>query len=109
MLEIPFGDLLRQVVEAAMGRSRLQVKLDVHGNVVLPPDAQTNFYRIVQESLNNVVRHARAQHLIVKLGYSLEFVDLLIHIDGRGFDPAALASDHIGLQIMRERAAAVGA
>jgi signal transduction histidine kinase len=88
----------------------------------LPPEVQVAFYRIAQEALNNVAKHAEAQHVEVDLRYippspageggsPATTVELCVADDGRGFDPALLraGSRGLGLGIMRERAAAVGA
>ena len=85
-------------------------------------------YRITQEALNNIVKHARAHQVTVRLCFSRDdrVVDsqkkggaraipaglslaLSISDDGRGFDPAHVAQDRLGVGIMRERAQSIGA
>jgi len=67
------------------------------------------FYRIAQEALNNVIKHAVASRVGVRLECSGTGARLQIDDDGRGFDPAVLSPDSLGIGIMRERAEAVGA
>ncbi len=107
--EVALGDLLRQLCEAITGRARLPVQLVVEGEAALPPDVQVAFYRVAQESLNNVAKHAGASAVSVSLRCHADAVELVVADDGRGFDPALVTPDHLGLGIMHERAAAVGA
>jgi signal transduction histidine kinase len=97
--------------EAASGREGIPVDVQVEGSAELPPDVQIAFYRITQEALNNVVKHAHARHAIVRLCYAQNElkVSLSISDDGRGFEPAQLPHDRLGLWIMHERAQAIGA
>jgi signal transduction histidine kinase len=75
----------------------------------LPPDVQIALYRVAQEGLNNVARHAGASAVAMSLRVGPEGVELCIKDDGRGFDPALVPPDHFGLRIMRERADTIGA
>jgi signal transduction histidine kinase len=104
-----FGDLLKQLIEALIGRSRLPIALSVEGERDLPPEVQVALYRIAQESLNNIVKHARAQQAAVHLALASAGVHLEISDDGLGFDLAATRLASLGLRIMRERAEAIGA
>lgn len=104
-----FGDLLKQLVEALVGRTRLPVALCVEGERDLPPEVQVALYRIAQESLNNVIKHARARQVAVHLALATAGVHLEISDDGMGFDLAAARLASLGLRIMRERAETIGA
>jgi two-component system nitrate/nitrite sensor histidine kinase NarX len=108
LIEARLGDVLRQLGEAAMGRARLPVEVQTEGEATLPPDVQVSFYRIAQEALNNSIKHAAASHVTIELLIAPTQVTLRVCDDGRGFDPAAIPAGHLGLGIMRERAAAVG-
>ena len=68
----------------------------------LSNDIATALYRIVQESLTNVVKHAHARHVSILLTRKNDEVVAVIEDDGRGFDPGA-GSDGFGIQGMRER------
>ena len=109
LLQARFPDLLKQLVEAVVGRTRLPVKLDVVGDDELPPDAQVALYRIAQESLNNIVKYARATQVTIALNQSCCHVELEISDNGIGFDLSTIKPTSLGLRIMRERAEAIGA
>ena len=71
LTDIPFPDLIRQLVEASTGATMAQIEL--HFEIAKPerlsPDVQIALYRIAQEALNNVVKHAHAQRVDVTLAY----------------------------------------
>jgi signal transduction histidine kinase len=77
------------------------------GDEQLPPEVATALYRIVQEGLTNVAKHAQARTVSVLLTRKNGRVALMIEDDGRGFDPARPA-DGFGLQGMRERVDLLG-
>ena len=77
-----------------------------------PRDIELTLYRILQEALKNVEKHATARHVTVCLTKPAGFIQLVIHDDGIGFDPDHLpvgrkGRDGLGLLSMRERAAYV--
>lgn len=111
LLESSLDELLRQLAAAIIGRSRVQVAVEVLGERQrpLPPDTQVALYRIAQEALNNVVKHAGADQVIVRLRLAEDRVELAVEDNGRGFDPATTGAHSLGLGIMRERAAKIGA
>jgi PAS domain S-box-containing protein len=109
LAEVGLVELLRQLAEAITGRARVPVALSVEGQCCLPPDVQIACYRITQEALNNVVRHANASRATICLECLADRVELCISDNGCGFDPAPVAPDHLGLGIMCERAETVGA
>jgi len=109
LVEVQIGELLRQLTEAITGRARMPITLTIDGQCHLPPDVQIAFYRIAQEALNNVARHAGASHAMVHLSCCAEHVELSISDNGHGFDPARVPLEHLGLGIMRERADTIGA
>jgi PAS domain S-box-containing protein len=109
LTEVGLGEGLRQLTEALTGRASMLVTLAVEGQSHMPPDVHIALYRIAQEALNNVARHAGASHASVYLHCEPEQVKLEIRDDGQGFDPAKLTLDHLGLGIMRERAEAIDA
>jgi signal transduction histidine kinase len=64
---------------------------------------------VTQESLNNIAKHALASQVTSTGRCDPDLVELRITDDGRGFDPSAVAPGSLGLGIMRERAASIGA
>jgi signal transduction histidine kinase len=101
---------LQQMVNHAIARSNLNIKLEVTGNVkALPPNVEQNLFRIAQEGLENIIRHADAQNVFLYLAHSDGSLSLVIADDGKGFQPAkAIHEDQLGLVGMQERAAMLG-
>lgn len=109
LLETPLGEILQQLVETTTARSRLPITLRAEGQDRVPPDVQVTLYRIAQEALNNVVKHASAGRCALTVHWSSDFATLVVCDDGRGFDPGRSTQTHLGLGIMRERADSIGA
>ncbi len=112
LVEVPLPTLLRQLTEAMISRSQINIQFSADGDGTgerkLPADVQVSLYRIAQEALNNVVKHAKASQAVVTLRVG-ESVRMTVADNGAGFDPSTVTSDHLGLKIMRERAEAIGA
>jgi signal transduction histidine kinase len=109
LVETDLGDLLHQLAEATMSRTRIAASVAIEGKRALPPEVQIALYRIAQEALNNVVKHAHASQVTLSLlNLPPGQVELRIKDDGRGFDPARVMPGHLGLDIMRERAQSIG-
>jgi len=90
---------------AVENRAGLQTEIRVDGGRRLPLSVEEDLYRIALEALNNVVKHARAQHVTVHLQFDDQHVCLEISDDGTGYDPAkARESGGMGLGGMEERA-----
>ena len=81
----------------------------MEGERPLPPETQIALYRIAQEALNNITKHAGAGQAIIKLLFLPQAVSLTIQDDGRGFDLSGASPNSLGLGIMRERAEKIGA
>jgi signal transduction histidine kinase len=109
LVETPIGQLVRQLSDAMTSRARLVADVHITGERRLPTDVQVALYRIAQEALNNVVKHAQATRVEVELTGSAAGIDLAVLDDGRGFDPNSVPPGHLGVGIMRERAEAIGA
>jgi PAS domain S-box-containing protein len=102
-------DLLRQLGSAFTGRTNIPVAVTVDGQGSLPVEVQVAFYRVCQEGLNNIAKHAKAGQVAIHVRYDADGVELRFCDDGRGFDPAHISPGRSGLSMMRERAEAVGA
>jgi signal transduction histidine kinase len=75
------------------------------GEARLPSEVETTLYRVVQESLTNIVKHANAHNVSVSLARRRSVVAAVIEDDGVGFDLRAVRREGIGLLGMRERLA----
>lgn len=90
-------------------RGHLPVNYRVTGeHQPLPQRVEVGLYRIAQEALNNVIRHARATTLNLELHLDAAHVRLLIEDDGRGFDPAQMPQGRFGLIGLNERVHLLG-
>lgn len=102
------GTLLKQLADALTGRTHIPVELTIHGDVRLPVEAKVEIYRVAQEAFNNIAKHAGATQVWATLRVEAHRLVLSVRDDGRGFDPASVAGDHLGTRIMAERVAAIG-
>lgn len=91
---------------------RTGVEADFHcsglGDDRLPPPVETVLYRVVQEALTNVLKHAAARRVSVVVRRSPDDVSAVVEDDGRGFDEEAVGRQRLGILGMRERAAMMG-
>jgi signal transduction histidine kinase len=108
---VPALEMLAQETERAHG---LPVSIKVEGEVRrLASDLELTAYRIVQEGLSNVIRHAKAQTARLAVAFAAEGLTLRVQDDGRGFEPPLNPADlahngHFGLMGIRERALLFG-
>jgi PAS domain S-box-containing protein len=120
LLETKLDDLLRQLTEAITSRAQISAELHIEPSPLLPPDVHVTFYRVTQEALHNTVKHGGANRVTVSLQASPPptprrddswqgQLELLVTDDGKGFDPGQRDPNRLGLRIMHERAAGVGA
>jgi signal transduction histidine kinase len=96
---------------AAVLASREGIQIEVHGpadRLPLTAGAEENLYRIAQEALANVIKHAQAGKASVNVAAIDSEVGIEIADDGRGFDPSASASGHMGLASINDRAHELG-
>jgi len=100
--------ILRNYLASSYFSGHLSVSLEVQGEPPLRPEEEQGLFHIVQEALNNVVKHAQASEARVRL-HLTEPMWIEIEDQGRGFDlQQAQNSGRIGLQSMQERAAEIG-
>ncbi len=109
LTEKPLSELVQALCTATASRAQVPVDFEARGACTLAPEVQITLYRIAQEALNNVVKHADARAVRVRLACEAEAVELEVADDGRGFDVETAAPDSFGQAIMRERAAEIGA
>jgi signal transduction histidine kinase len=101
---------LQSRLDAVETRAGFQASFHSEGTLRLSPKQEGELYRIVQEALNNVIKHAQARQVKVQIFARERCVRITIADDGIGFDPElAEAGGGQGFRNMRERAAAIGA
>jgi signal transduction histidine kinase len=108
MLEhLGLAESLKWMIETYFSGGRLVVDYRVDGETIrLDPELALALYRIAQEALTNVVKHARAARVRVRLHLASEAVRLEVHDDGCGFDAGVVDAERkagLGLASMRER------
>jgi signal transduction histidine kinase len=100
---------IERLLDTVREQSGLTIDLQSElGEARLPTETETTLYRIVQEALTNVLKHAEASRVTVLMTYSDAVVRLVVQDDGRGFDTDLIRDGGVGLLGMRERVALVG-
>jgi PAS domain S-box-containing protein len=99
---------LRTHTAALAGRLGLPVVVEADLPERPPIEVEDGLYRIAQEALHNVVKHAGAREVRVEIEQVPDGIRLRIVDDGRGFDPAAVPDGHLGLAGIRSRAERLG-
>jgi two-component system, NarL family, sensor histidine kinase UhpB len=97
--------MFRRLCQASGLELKLEIR-DVEG--LLEPESEISLYRIAQECLSNIIKHAGASRVKVSLGPSRGKLQFKVQDDGRGFDPAASHGEGMGLILMSERARMLG-
>jgi signal transduction histidine kinase len=109
--EMGLGEAVRALVARMARHGNIRIDLDLVGALeVLPADSAIACYRLVQEALNNVVRHSGAEKARVKIERAGDRLDVEIADDGAGidYDPQAKLDGHYGLMGLEERIRAIG-
>jgi signal transduction histidine kinase len=100
---------LTKQAAAISAREGLVVEVDGPGErLPLDPEVEEQLYRLGQEALANVVKHARAGSAAVRIAAKDDTVWMEVSDDGRGFDPGAVGPEHFGLRSMQGRVADLG-
>ncbi len=103
---------LRWLAEGFQARTNITVNLESHYSGRLPDETETHLFRIAQEALTNVARHAGAKHVAIRLEPRNQEICLSIEDDGRGLPPAstngAQSRSGLGMIGMRARARSAG-
>jgi two-component system NarL family sensor kinase len=98
------GSALEDLV-APLGRGGCRITVDVTEQP-LPPGVEALFFRVAQEALRNVTKHAQAKHVAVTVERAEDLATLVVTDDGRGFDPAAAEAvqreGHVGLRVLSD-------
>jgi signal transduction histidine kinase len=99
---------LEKQTAAVQARYRLAIDTSLGAEPSVSLKTKEAMYRVAQEALHNVAKHAHARHVSVELESSSTELVLRVSDDGRGFDPSGEFPGHLGLRSMRERAEALG-
>jgi signal transduction histidine kinase len=99
---------LERLAETFSERTGIAADVQVRLDLRLPPEIETTLYRLVQEGLTNIVKHAAATRVSIVVGTRSGQVVATIDDDGMGFDESDVRPDALGLLGMRERLALVG-
>jgi signal transduction histidine kinase len=99
---------LTKQADALRARHRFEVKLTAGAEPALDLPAKEALYRVAQEAMHNVVKHAEATRVWVNLRTYDQQVELTIRDDGVGFDAGGSFPGHLGLVSMRERVEKLG-
>ena len=99
---------LTKQVEVLRARYKLTVEADLADEPDLSLEKKEALYRIAQEALHNIVKHARASSVVLRLARQEKEVLLEVRDNGRGFDPTGPFPGHLGVRSMRERVTKIG-
>jgi signal transduction histidine kinase len=99
---------LERLAERTASRSGIAIELEVGLDERVSADIETAVYRLVQEALTNVIKHAGATRVSVVVGRRDMSLTVLVEDDGAGFEPDAVRGDGFGIVAMRERLALLG-
>jgi two-component system NarL family sensor kinase len=107
--ERPLAEALEVLASRWEAETGIEASFEaVNGARPLPPSVEAALYRVCQEALANVARHAEANRATVRLVVTPERVRLVVEDDGRGFDVSQVPDDRHGIVGMRERARMLG-
>ena len=95
---------IQQRLASVEGRSGIQARMVTEGEILLSTDKETEVYYIVEEALNNILKHANAKSVLVKMKPRKESIFLEIVDDGVGFEPDNVKIGGKGLRNIKERA-----
>jgi len=126
LLSVELEALIHQLVDAFKAHTRMTVDYEIQSiKCNVPADVKFTFYRVVQESLRNIIKHGHASKVKITLNSSVNKkytpkriidcessdtqISVVIEDDGVGFYNGNLSGDHYGLRIMHDRATEIGA
>jgi two-component system sensor histidine kinase UhpB len=112
--DLGLGPAIRWYARSNLEEAGIRVKFDVFDETMrLPPELETTLFRIAQEAINNIIHHAEAKSVVIRLSREDGHVGLHVEDNGHGFDVAkstgqALRLRRFGLLGIQERAELVG-
>ncbi|MAU12941.1 MAG: hypothetical protein CL607_24190 [Anaerolineaceae bacterium] len=99
---------LTYLAEQTEIQSQTEIYIEIAPDIILDPNVKVALYRITQEALNNIIKHADSQHIEIRLTVNRDLRQLVIIDDGNGFNVDTIAQG-FGLVSMRERAESIDA
>jgi signal transduction histidine kinase len=109
--EVGLKDAIANELAIVQSTGQYKTILDVNGEPFkMAPQKEMVLFRMVQEAINNIIRHAKAQDIFVRLKYNVDYFSLTIADNGKGFDTRLLdpIKNGMGLKSMQNRAALIG-
>lgn len=110
--DLGLAEAIAQELSTLQNTGQFTTDLQIEGNIYrLPTQQEMVFFRMVQESLHNAIKHSEAQDIMVILNYAPSLFSLTIKDNGKGFDHSLLNATQkgIGLKSMQNRANLIGA
>ncbi|MGV3488920.1 MAG: HAMP domain-containing sensor histidine kinase [Tuberibacillus sp.] len=101
-------DALDELLTEQLAKQQLKIQWKIDDIGSLPKGVEDHLFRIVQESLSNIMRHAKAETINVRLVQSGKQINLKIIDDGIGFDPSEQKTSSYGLKSIKERVNEIG-
>lgn len=108
IFEQSFGKLLREIAEEFERKNPVATKIQIESDLILPESVQITFYRIAQECLSNIAKHADTKEVSLYFDGVATQAMLVVTDYGQGFDLDDVPIGHMGLQIMKERVEKIG-
>lgn len=109
LTQVGLQALIQQLTNTVKSRSAIEIMTALDEIPTLHPDVQVGIYRIVQEALNNIIKHSQASKVFIQLEWVEQHIVLTITDDGKGFDMTLTKPTSLGMNIMRERAESIDA
>ncbi len=109
LIQVGLQTLIQQLANTLKTRTAIEIVTALDDIPTLHPDVQIGIYRIVQEALNNIIKHSQAEQVLIQLTRTDQQIVLTISDNGRGFDMETNKPTSLGMNIMRERADSIGA
>lgn len=108
LVQSTLSELLEMLLLCTRGHTYAEISLEVAA-VTLEESVKLAFYRIAQEAINNIIKHAEATYVSIKVEKAAEAVEMTLQDNGIGFSSETVPPDRFGLRNMQERAEGVGA
>jgi PAS domain S-box-containing protein len=104
IIKTSLSELLKHMIDASKGRKMIETELAFEGEeFALPDDVHVAVYRIVQESVNNILKHSQASRFTIRARYLKDQFIVEVQDNGKGFDPTQVIQG-MGLSNLQERA-----